>query len=449
MKIIKTILFILISVSSMLALAHSGKASYHVMIDTDGSSDDMRAITLLLASKEVEVIGIHCSGDELNMDESSGRVKSLLETFYHQGIPLTSGENEIDDVISNILLEDEKVILICLGSLNSLKLINQQVSNLPEQLDMILWYNDNTDLTTRNSQRQKEINALTSDQIKFYEIHGASDLAYIPSKEFWVQMQDIPSRYASYLAKEHQACLISSEDDTDCAILEEESVALYLLHADLFSLSDENNYKSAKLVYTDTIPDLYLRLLHEKEPNYKAFSSIPLQTNLFQKDIAVSAKEIVDTHGYDEWRSGLITCELHGHIGIYSLIGMKMGIRAREYYNIGLDDMYIESLAGLKPPISCMNDGLQVSSGSSLGHGLISATDTKAPIPSAIISFKQHQIRITLKHEYQSLIRQDIREAIKAYGLGSKTYWAQVRLLAIKYWLELDRHDIFEIIKIT
>lgn len=435
----------MISVSSMLALAHSGKASYHVMIDTDGSSDDIRAITILLASKEVEVIGIHCSAGELTEDESAERVRALLDSFYHQGIPISCGNDEINEVISNIMQEDEKVILVCLGSLNTLKLINQQISNLPEQLEMILWYNDNAELTVLNSKKQKEINALTSDQIKFYEIYGDDVLPYIPPTDFWVQMQDIPSRYASYLVNEHQACLVNSEDDSDCAILEEECAALFLLHADLFSLTDENNYKSAKLVYTDTIPDLYLRLLHEKEPNYKAFNSIPLQTNLFQTDIAVSAKGIVDTHGYDEWRSGLLTCELHGHIGIYSLIGMKMGIRAREYFNIGLDDMYIESLAGLKPPISCMNDGLQVSSGSSLGHGLISAVDTNNPIPSAIISFKQHQIRITLKPKYQSLIKQDIQEAIKEHGLGSKAYWAQVRLLAIKYWLEFDRHDIFEI----
>ncbi len=44
-------------------------------------------------------------------------------------------------------------------------------------------------------------------------------------------------------------------------------------------------------------------------------------------------------------------------------IGVKMGIRAREYFNIGVDDILVTTYAGHKPPVSCMNDGLQVGNG--------------------------------------------------------------------------------------
>lgn len=36
------------------------KARYHVIIDTDGGMDDLRAICMLLASEQTEVIAITC-----------------------------------------------------------------------------------------------------------------------------------------------------------------------------------------------------------------------------------------------------------------------------------------------------------------------------------------------------------------------------------------------------
>ena len=48
-----------------------------------------------------------------------------------------------------------------------------------------------------------------------------------------------------------------------------------------------------------------------------------------------------------------------------------MGIRAREYFNTGVDEFSAVSFAGSIPPLSCMNDGIQVSTGATPGHGLL------------------------------------------------------------------------------
>jgi formylmethanofuran dehydrogenase subunit E len=54
---------------------------------------------------------------------------------------------------------------------------------------------------------------------------------------------------------------------------------------------------------------------------------------------------------------GLI--QFHEHLGIYSILGAKMGFRAREYFNVGIDELKIKSFVGSRPPVSCLNDGLE------------------------------------------------------------------------------------------
>ena len=73
--LIKKILFVLLMLLSLGVQSHSGKAKYHVIIDTDGGLDDLRSITLLLAAKEVEVIGIHCSDGILAPQQTALKVR--------------------------------------------------------------------------------------------------------------------------------------------------------------------------------------------------------------------------------------------------------------------------------------------------------------------------------------------------------------------------------------
>ena len=145
-----------------------------------------------------------------------------------------------------------------------------------------------------------------------------------------------------------------------------------------------------------------------------------------------------------EWRAGVLTNELHGHLGIYATIGVKMGIRAREYFNIGVDDILVTTYAGHKPPVSCMNDGLQVGTGASVGHGLITVTEIDTPRPEARFTFKDKTIRLVLKPRYADRIRRDVKRGIELYGDLTEPYWQYVRALALRYWLDFDRHEIFD-----
>ncbi len=70
------------------AFAHSGKPKYHVIIDTDGAIDDMRAISMFLSGNDIRVLAISCSQGTLLPDTVFVKVNSLLSAFHHEGIPV-------------------------------------------------------------------------------------------------------------------------------------------------------------------------------------------------------------------------------------------------------------------------------------------------------------------------------------------------------------------------
>ena len=145
----------------------------------------------------------------------------------------------------------------------------------------------------------------------------------------------------------------------------------------------------------------------------------------------------------DEWTSSVITNELHRHLGVFSIIGVKMGIRAREYFDTGVDEFSTISFAGSDPPLSCINDGLQVSTGSTPGHGLLTVINNAPTTPSAEFTYMNRKIRLTLKPEIEEKIRSELKEINFVNGLDSNIYWELVRKNSLKYWRDLDRHDIF------
>jgi pyrimidine-specific ribonucleoside hydrolase len=140
-----------------------------------------------------------------------------------------------------------------------------------------------------------------------------------------------------------------------------------------------------------------------------------------------------------------MTDEFHGHLGVYSIVGAKMGIKACEIFGVGSDQLKVTSFAGTKPPYSCLTDGIQVSTGATLGMGTISISSDSIPKPMAIFVYKGRQIKISLKEEYLKQVDSDINDGIVKFGLMDDGYWKLIRRNAIKYWLEWNRNQIFTI----
>jgi pyrimidine-specific ribonucleoside hydrolase len=182
---------------------------------------------------------------------------------------------------------------------------------------------------------------------------------------------------------------------------------------------------------------------HLSPRNSVVFTDIPKNPSLFREDVRPIVNQIIDTYGIEEWKACLLTNEFHRHLGTYSLVGAKMGVRAREILEAPFDTLEVTSNAGSKPPLSCMNDGLQVSTGASLGRGTIRVLEAQ-PSPSAVFDFNDISLTLTLKKEVWEKIKKDIRKLVELHGGMNKAYFKDVRELSIRYWKELDRYDIFD-----
>ena len=108
--------------------------------------------------------------------------------------------------------------------------------------------------------------------------------------------------------------------------------------------------------------------------------------------------------------------QFHGHLGPYAVIGYKMGKIAIQ--QLGADPFSKEAViwTGLKPPLSCIIDGVQISSGCTLGKGNISIHQDGVPK----VTFKGEngkQLEIVLKkHVQQEIDKKVTKENIKSFS---------------------------------
>ena len=155
-----------------LLYGHSGKPKYHVIIDSDGAIDDLRAVTNLLACNEIRVLGIIGSQGTLPAKSSADKVSSLLAYFHHEGIPVGIGQslnlalpfwsafastvpwgnNEYvaptfyEEAVS--LMTDitksypQKITMIALGALTNVSDWLRSNPRNTQKVERIIWYND-------------------------------------------------------------------------------------------------------------------------------------------------------------------------------------------------------------------------------------------------------------------------------------------------------------------
>lgn len=185
--------------------------------------------------------------------------------------------------------------------------------------------------------------------------------------------------------------------------------------------------------------------LDSDEADHVVFKHLPQDDEHFRDDVAPLTTPLIERHGEEEWEIVVLTSEFHRHLGIYSILGAKMGLRARDHFKAELDELEVVSFAGLQPPISCLNDGLQVSTGATLGHGTITVASGHAPCPKAQFTHEDQSITLTLKSVYWNQIKKDIKTTIETHGIKTPAYWQAVRELGLQYWLKWSRDELFEL----
>ncbi|MCU0453729.1 MAG: formylmethanofuran dehydrogenase subunit E family protein [Bacteroidetes bacterium] len=172
------------------------------------------------------------------------------------------------------------------------------------------------------------------------------------------------------------------------------------------------------------------------------WTSFPGDAALMQDDVRSFVDSIIVRHGRSEWEAGVLTNELHRHLGIYNVIGVKMGVRALERLGAGFDQVRVECEAGTDQPLSCLHDGLQVATGASLGRGLYRVSDGR-PAPQARFSANGRTLELTIRPEIIATVAADIRALTERHGFATPAYFEAIRGLSMRRWLEWDRSSIF------
>lgn len=460
--------------------AHSGKPDYHVIIDTDGAIDDMRSISMFLSGNDIRVLAITCSQGTLLPDTVFVKVKSLLSAFHHEGIPVGISENEnfelpawatfAQDIqwgdtvnspkldftknaikILNKTIENyrDKVTLIALGSLKTYADWLKSNPNIAGKIDRIIWYNNHNIEDGFNYQISHESCEFIKQSGILLEIVSNNTSNFLVNEDYLNQIQNANSVYSHQIKVVHSQLPVIEKINDKHLHLWDDLIPLYLSVPILFEIETKDNIKYASL--NRQIPANFVNeeisklLVSATATNNRVFSAFPVDTALYLPGYAKILKETIEKFNLIEWKAICMTNEIHGHTGIYSIIGAKIGIRAMEYFNVGVNNLEVITFAGNKPPLSCFNDGVQISSGSTIGQGLITISDSISNIPSAIFEFNSQKVNISLKPEIAQQMRNEIKYGIENYGLLTDNYWLYIEELAIKYWAGFDRQEIFTI----
>ncbi len=457
------------------------KSEQTIIIDTDCGIDDMRAIILLLSRPEIIIEAILVSDGSLPPDEGVNKIRSLLHEFDRNDIPVACGqvirgvnppwrefnkgiiwstENikvaECPDAIK-VLSESlagnaGKTILVCLGPLTNTGNLVKAKPELLSEIQHIIWYNDYTDpLTGFNYECDRESADLVfRSNIRIDVISNLNNNDAKFDAELYNVCRNSGTLPGSILYATHTQKPVFKRLNEDHFRLCDELVALYITNPELYNININTSKLNVRYNRSYNVRGVREAIADMITGRYTAehnvvFRRFPDSPEMFNYDIRPIIDTAIALYGPDEWKANVMTDEFHGHLGVFSLVGAKMGIRARELFGVGPDELKVISFAGIKPPYSCLTDGIQVSTGATLGMGTISLADDPVSKPSAIFTHKGRSIRITLKKEYLDKVDADISEGIVKFGLMDDGYWKLVRHNAIKYWVEWDRKKIFEV----
>src|SRR5690606_34340885 len=255
--------------------------------------------------------------------------------------------------------------------------------------------------------------------------------------------------YAKKIATVHTQNTVQKRMKQNHLHLWDDLIPLYLTNPILFTSTTNGSITLSELSASIPLEFIYesIALILESSQEYenRVFSHFPIESHLYKKEYADLLENIYEKYGFEEWKAVVLTNEIHGHTGIYSIIGAKMGIRACEYFNVGVNNIYVTTYVGSLPPLSCFNDGVQISTGATIGQGLIRISDTVYATPTVAFTCNNKTVYMSIREDVAQKIRDDIAFGVKNYGLESLKYWDYIEELALVYWRDFDKRDIFNI----
>ncbi|MCX7861548.1 MAG: nucleoside hydrolase [Bacteroidales bacterium] len=477
MTFFKHIAFVVLFILTF--FAHAQKKT--LIIDSDAGTDDYRAIILMLQLNNYDVKAIVFSDGNLFPDKGAYRCEVLLKCFnksnilvgsgkktmynkpmwrkYAEAIPWTTCYNEplkqttypsAKEIIINILQNspDKSVVIASLGSLSNLYEVLTTNTKLSEKIEKIVWYNSPDIYSGTNYVfAPKAAEYVLSLNIPIFLIHSISKNPVVYSNEMLENIKHISTQAAKQIF--FQLDIMKKDENTNHLHLWDELVSLYLANPDIFTL--KVNVKQPNIYFitnyeTESLKRLYIQIIEGTyKPNFGVvFSVFPNDSFFYRDDVNKIREQLIQRYGNEEFELSVLTSEIHNHLGVYSILGVKMGLYAREILQAPLSKMNIISYAGKYPPLSCLNDGIMIATGNTPAINGIQI-DTSKSQPLVKFCYRQRCILLSLKTEIYQRIKSELEAASIQFGLSNNEYWKAVRKLALYYWLELDRSKIFDV----
>lgn len=481
-RVIALLLAMLLVLAAVPARAHTGPP---VIVDTDMAADDARALALLLASPYFQVVAVVTSDGVSPPDLGATNLCRMLRFLKQDGVAVGMGRTfsvppppfranatgldwaqlgepaipmmglqKATSLIHLILrVAPQRVLYVCLGPLTNLADALDAKPELAEKIEAVIWAGTATNAVQPGWNAKRDLDAvkkIAATGLRVEVVHWPNDAAApVLDEALLNELRTVDSPAAKLIVRLHSSGRGAELVRAKHLRLWDDLVALRLVKASLVTTSLINGqplWQDVTPGDADAVSDALPTALRRLPPRATVVLADFPATDPARllPDLREIAPQIITRHGLEEWKATVLTSELHRHLGTYSIVGAKMGLRARELFNVALDELRVESHAGLKPPLSCVNDGLQVATGASLGRGTITVLTNGAPTCEAVFTYGEQRLRLRLKPEFAKRIASDMAELEKRHGGITPAYFQDVRGVSLQHWLNFDRNTMFE-----
>ncbi len=454
--------------------AHDMVGSTPIVIDTDMGVDDAVALALALQDPRLEIAAVISCEGAASQATAVHSVERMLDLFNRQEIPLFASnlatdpaaptcreraEESVDSALPETSvwlrlpftpaayrIAEGRTTVLALGPLSQLAAALEQDAELATSIERVVVAGDPADRSTWNLARDPQ--AVKSVRragvpLQFVAARGnaTKPAAWGDPKSSVGRTTSIGDAFLDRLLAEPEARQHYLET---LGQLHDELAMLFVIEPGLFEASGSGDVFTPRNG-VDVGGRLAELLRRGRQRKLRVvLSDQPLPAEMLQPDVRERRGAIVAANGEDEWFAQLLLNELHEHLGAYSIIGVKMALRAAELLNAPPHAMTILSMTPPTQPVSCLNDGLLVATGSTPGRGLFSHQPGPPGTVEATFDYNRRSVTLRLKKNYRDQIRSRISELLQQYSLSDPGYWEGVRVLGLDIWASWHRLDLFE-----
>lgn len=477
---------IILMFAILFSIAHSQSNSKNLIIDTDMSLDDIRAVTYFSKLYDFNVTGYIATEGIQSSGTGSSNLKKLLKAFednapvYNGAIykvpeskslknerefvynlnwkelPESDTKNQsLNELAEKIKNSKDRYTYVAMGPLTNLKYLIDRIPDLKDRLDAIYFFGGIPEYTHKENHNYlmdtTAANYVLNHDVPFYSFTVKRLDLPIFDHRAWNGITSANNNHIEKLNLLFQKKKVLNKMFIDEEIYKYYSdiIPLYMDNPSVgkFGEEAENFFQITKWDKTISSSRYYLRMKEKFAKNLKpkgniSFREFPVDVETYDFDIARHIDFLIQTYGTEEFKSIVIANEFHSSINSYVIIGAKMGIRARELLSGEFDNIEAKVSVPDNIPESLVIDGIQIATGASPGNGKLIVDGSRSIKAEFVYGTKK--VELELKDEVYDKIKEQYEEAISIDGEYSDSYFEFLRRVAINNWIDFNRSEIFD-----